>query len=72
MSRVEALPNDHPLYRNNRLLSLSVFQRAHIFHPSFPPPKLTEHYCEVGEETYKRRMRKKIFNRPLLGVHFLL
>lgn len=32
-SWVEALPNGHPLCRNNRLLSLSVFQRAGAFHP---------------------------------------
>lgn len=59
---VEALPNGHPLCRNNRLLSLSVFQRAGAFHPpQVSPQRLTEHYCEAGEETYKRwRTRKKM------------
>lgn len=57
---VEALPNGHPLCRNNRLLSLSVFQRAGAFHPpQVSPRRLTEHYCEAGEETYKRRRRMR-------------
>lgn len=33
----KALPNGHPLCRNNRPLSLSVFQRAGTFSLWFPP-----------------------------------
>lgn len=48
-------------------LSLSVFQRSGAFHP--PQVSRTVHYCEAGEDTYKRRRtRKKWFNRPLLCV----
>lgn len=42
VSGLEALPNGHPLCRNNRLLSLSVFQGASAFSPAlsfFPPSK---------------------------------
>lgn len=57
---VEALPNGHPLSKNNRLLSASVFQGAGAFHPpQVSPRRLTEHYCEAGEETYKRRRRSR-------------
>lgn len=49
---MEVLPNGHPLYRNNRLLSLSVFQRAGAFHPpKVSPQSTTVHYCEAEEET---------------------
>ena len=53
----EALPNGHPLCRNNRLLSEL---RAGAFHPpQVSPHSLTVHYCEAGEETYKRRRRTR-------------
>lgn len=62
MSGLEALPNGHPLCRNNRLLSLSVFQGASAFSPAlsfFPPRRLTERYCGAGEETYKREEERQ-------------